>query len=342
NPARRAPVPDNVVALFFHQLKALLLAGFTVGGALADLGPRTANVRLREACARMASATTSGAGFADALANEPGLFPPGTTGLVAAGEAGGFLPEACAEIALSAEQALAIRRGMWWVSLLIWQSVWSVLLFQPIFGSLDFEQPMRTLANYVHALLVRVLPIGVALHGVTFAAGWWMRTEAGAPLRERAVELVPVLRRWERARALSSFTRVLRRLLRSGISPATAYRGACAAVANDRLRARFLAGAEILDRAGGIDGALGATGLLPHDPLQLLVTGQRTGTWDDALDKVAARFEDEAAESLEAVRRARKRFGILLTLVTTGYITIAGTDGAFRTAFRFADHLLEP
>ena len=341
-PARRPPVPDDVVALFFHQFRALLAAGFTVGGALSDLGPRTAHPRLRDACVRMASKTTSGASFGDALAAEPGLLPLGVAGLVAGGEAGGFLPDACAEIALSAEQDLAMRRGMWWVRLLIWQAVWSVLLYQPIFGSLDFERPIGTLARYSHALLVQVLPIGLGLHAVVFGAGWWMRTEAGSPLRERLADLVPVLRRWERARALGAFTRLLRRLLRSGIAPATAYRGACNAVAHRSLRDRFLVGAKVLDRAGGMDAAMEATGLFPHDPLQLLVTGQRTGTWDDALDHVAARFEDEAAEALEAVRRFRKRFGILLTIATSGYIAIAGTEGASRTAFRFADHLMEP
>jgi len=341
-PSRRAPLGEDVVALFFHQFRALLAAGFTVSGTLADLGPRTANRRLREACARMASATAGGDAISAAMQREPGLFPSGTVGLVAAGEDGGFLPEVCAEIAMAAEQALALRRGMWWVSLLVWQSVWSVLLFQPIIGSLDFEEPLRTLSRYMHALLVGAIPIGLGLHGSVLFSGWWMRTEAGSGMRDRLVSAVPVLRRWELARSLSSFTRLLRRLLRAGISPATAYRGACRAVANPSLRARFESGSTVLDRAGGLDAALEATGVLPHDPLQLLVTGQRTGSWDDALDRVAARFEDEAAEALEAVRRARKRFGILLTLITTGYITAAGTYGAFHTAFEFAEHLMEP
>lgn len=334
-------LPPDDLALYFRQLATLLRAGFTPAGALSDLGPRSSNRRLRDASARMASACAQGSSLADALAAEGGLFPAEVSGLAAAGESGGVLPLAMDEAALAAELDIAVRRGMGWVRFLVWQSVWSVLLFVPIFPSIDTTGISKTLANYARAM-AWVIPLGLASHAVWAFHGWFCRTPIGAPWRDTVSRWIPAQARLSHCRATGAFTRVLRALLASGISPVAAFGIATNAVADGRMRERLAVGTGVLAQGKGLDDAMAATGLFGERAVQLLVTGQRTGTWTEALDQVTVTAQDDLHEAVDRARRSARRFGILLTLLTMGYVMIAGTQGTLQFALRFADTLGGP
>ena len=323
-----APAQDR--ALFFRQMASLANAGFTPGASLDNLGPRTSHPGLRDAALQMGRRVNAGGALAAAMAEQGGLFPEQAVGVVAAGEQGGFLPFAFEEAALDAEHDQALRQGLGWAKFLIWQSVWSVLLFLPLFPSIDTENAARSIGNYTRALLLGVVPVGIGLHVGALALGRWWATPAGVGFRDQLMLRVPPMARLARARALAAFTRVLRRLLSAGIAPEAAFAAAARSVPNSLLREQLLRGLPVLRSAGGIDAAIRAGGLMDHDPLQLLVTGQQTGTWTATLDQVAAFYQEEAARATDAVRSFQKRLGIILTLVTSGYVTIAATAGGMR------------
>jgi type II secretory pathway component PulF len=342
-PADRAVVqgttpsaPAEALGLFFRQLASLANAGFTTNAALSNLAPRTAHRGLARAGQAMAQITGQGGSLADAMAAQGGLFPPHMVGLVSAGEAGGFLPFAFEEAALGAEHDAALRQNLWWPKFLIWQGIWSVLLFAPFFPSLDPNHLPESLVRYGRwALLLTVF--GIGLHIGAWLLGRWWATPAAATTRDRLSLRIPVMARLARLRALAAFTRVLRRLLASGISPEAAYAGAVEAVPNGAIQSRLRDGLPVLRRAGGIDAAIEATGVMDHDPLQLLVTGQQTGQWTETLDQIAAFYQDEAARATEAARTAIKRAGGIITLVTMGYVTIATVYGLSTIGFKLTD-----
>jgi type II secretory pathway component PulF len=330
----RAVAPEDL-GLFFRQMASLLHAGFTPAGALADLGPRTAHRGIRTAAAAMAAAAAAGQGLSSEMARFPALFAPHVVGLVAAGETGGFLPFAFEEAALGAEQDAALRQGLWLPRLLIWQAVWSVLLLQPLFPRIFTEGP----AAYLTYVATRMLPLGVGLHLSVGLLGWLWRQPFAAAFRDRAALALPVMRRLARRQALAAFTRVLRRLLLAGIAPEPAFLGAARAVPNRVLAARFATGASSLRDGRGLDAAVEATGMMEHDPLQMLVTGQRTGQWAEMLERVTAYYQEEAAAAILAAKAAQKRIGVLVTIVATGYVTIVATVGPMQAAFQFTDKL---
>lgn len=327
-----AIAPEDL-GLFFRQVASLLHAGFTPASTLVDLAPRTAHRGLAAAAQAMAEKTARGAALSEEMSGYPHLFAPHVVGLVAAGETGGFLTFAFEEAALGAEQDAALRQGLWLPRLLIWQAIWSVLLLAPLFPTI-FTQG---LAGYGRALLTRSLPIGVALHLLAAIAGGAWRQPFAAASRDRLALALPVLRRLAHRRALAAFTRVLRRLLLAGIGPEPAFVGAARSVPNGILRERLLAGADVVRAGQGLDAAIESTGLMEHDPVQLLVTGQRTGQWTEMLDQVTAHYQEEAARAIAAARAFQKRVGVLVTLVATGYVTIAVTHGMMSSAFTFVD-----
>jgi type II secretory pathway component PulF len=260
------------------------------------------------------------------------------TGLVAAGEAGGFLEFAFEEAALNMEQDAALTQGLWLPRVLIWQAIWSVLILQPLFPSINPNDIKASGFAYLRALLFIAIPLGIGMHIASYALGkmwnqpWARRFHDSLSLR------IPVMANLAKMRALASFTRVLRRLLMSGISPEPAFVGAARAVPNLVLSERILQiGAPVVRSHEGIDKAIAATGLMGDDPLQLLITGQKTGQWLEMLDRVTAYYQEEAARATDAAKNAQKRAGVLITIISMGYVTIALTAGLYNIIFKFTD-----
>ncbi len=330
-----AAAPPAALGIFFRQLASLTDAGFTLAAALSDLGSRTGDARLGKAALRMGQATSRGASMAGEMAREGGLFPEHIVGLVAAGEAGGFLPFVFDEAALGAEQDEAMRQGLGWVRFLSWQSIWSVILLAPLFPSLRVEDVGASFVRYGKNLFFIAVPIGLALHGICWALGRWWRTPGAERMRDGLCLRIPVMAKLARMRALASFTRVLRKLLAAGVYPETAYRAATRAVPNILLREQLERGIPVLRNAGGLDGAIKASGLMDHDPLQLLITGQQTGKWTETLEQITAFYQEEAARATEKARSAQKQVGVILTLVSMGYVAIEVTRGLATLGFQF-------
>ena len=320
------PKPQDI-ALFFRQMASLAQAGFTPSAALGDLAPRTAHRGLSNAAFAMAQATANGGSFAGAMAQFPVLFAPHIVGLTHAGETGGFLPFVFEEAALGAEQDAALHQGLWFFSFLAWQSLWSVLLTIPIIPCVNPTNLAATGAAYTKALLFFVLPVGLACH-IGAVVLKKMRHQPAFRDKFDILSLkIPVMARLARMRGLAAFTRVLRRLLMAGISPERAYVGAMNAAPNAWVRQRLALGLPVIRAAQGLDAAIAATGLMAHDPLQLLNTGQKTGQAVEMLDQVTSYYQEEAARATQAAKGAQKQAAVVLTLASSGYVLIVVAMG---------------
>ncbi|MBC8141455.1 MAG: type II secretion system F family protein, partial [Armatimonadetes bacterium] len=178
---------------------------------------------------------------------------------------------------------------------------------------------------------VLVAEAGIGLHILCEVAGFVWRQPGFAPTRDRIALMLPVMRKLSYTRAVAGFTRLLRKLLLAGVSPETAFVAAANAVPNTVYKNQLLTGGVPVLRAGnGLDAAMQASGMLEHDPLQLLITGQRTGQWSEMLDKVTAYYQDAAAKSTEDAKNAQKRLAILVTMLSVGYVTIGAVAGPLK------------
>jgi len=327
------------IAFFFRQMASLLHAGFTPGSALADLAPRTQNKRISHAAGEMAREVLNGGSFAVALEKHPDVFPAHIMGLVGAGETGGFLEFACEEAALGAEADAALRQGLWVPKILFWQAIWSVVLLQPLANRLGdmFTNGLSGVFKAGHDLFFFWVPLGIALHILAEVGGLIWRQPFFTGNRDRLSLVPPVMNKLAKLRAIAAFTRMLRRLLLAGISPEPAYTAAAQAVPNSVLREQLLLGRSVLRAGMGMDAAIQATGLFEHDPLQMLITGQKTGQWTEMLDRVTAYYQEQAAKVTEEAKNAQKRLAIIVTIIATGYVTIVITVAPIKAAMQLFD-----
>jgi type II secretory pathway component PulF len=330
------PSPKDM-ALFFRQMASLMHAGFSVSTALSDLGMRTAQRGIADAAKQMGAATAGGASVAQEMAKYPTIFAPHVVGLVAAGETGGFLEFSFEEAALNAEQDAALREGLWLPKFLFWQSIWSVLFFAPLFPSIDVINPAKSVGNYFRIFLFLCVPLGILMHVAAEAIGRMRHQPFARDFFDRISLRIPVMARLAHVRALAAFTRVLRRLLMSGISAPVAYAAAVEAVPNAALRERLGMGLPLVQSGQGIDAAINATGLLGNDPLQLLITGQKTGQFVEMLDRVTTYYQEEAQRATDAAKGAEKKLAGIITLISMGYVLIAATHDGYALMFNFVD-----
>lgn len=310
---------------------------------------RTGHRGLARAAREMAAATANGASMAPLMIAYPGLFAQHMVGLVAAGETGGFVEFSFEEIALGAEQDAALRQGLWFAKVLIWNAVWTVILLQPLFPSIDVHKLSNSdtsravfdaFTGYEHALMWAI-PLGIVLHIVAHLVGKMRGQPFARDFFDRISLAVPVMARLARMRALASFTRVLRRLLMSGISPAPAFAAAVQSVPNAALREKLNLGLPIVRGGQGLDAAIQVTGMMPNDPMQMLITGQKTGQWIEMLDRVTAFYQEEAARATDAAKAAQKRLGVLLTIIVTGYVMIVTTKGCMDLTLKVGDEMMK-
>ncbi len=317
------------IGLFFRQMASLANAGFTPSSALSDLAPRTAHRGLGQAAFVMAQGTANGASLAGQMAQFPHLFAPHVIGLVHAGETGGFLPFAYEEAALGAEQDAALKQGSWFFSFLAWQSVWSVLITIPLAfkSAVNPNDLAGSGIHYAKVLFFVMVPLGILLHIGAVLLKKIRHQPAFRDTFDIVSLKIPVMARLARMRGLAAFTRVLRKLLLAGISPERAYTAAMNAAPNAWVRQRLALGLPVVRSAQGLDAAIAATGLMAHDPLQLLNTGQKTGQWVEMLDQVTGWYQEEAARATQAAKSAQKQVAVILTIASSGYVLIVGAMG---------------
>ncbi len=111
------------LSLYFRQMHAMIHAGSSVGRALDLMGENAPNNALCKASKEMAARTQRGEEWNRTMTAYPGLFSELMVGMIAAGEAGGFLERILLRLAEYSERDYEIqqtvKRETWYPKLLL-------------------------------------------------------------------------------------------------------------------------------------------------------------------------------------------------------------------------------
>lgn len=339
--ARRGRVTQQGLALFTRELATLLGAGLPIDRALATVAGQSEAGGMAQVAQGLLDAVRGGSGLADAMQDQPGVFPAFYVGLVRAGEAGGTLHEVLTNLADAQEQAESLRQDIrsalnYPVLVLIAAGAAIVILlvavvpeFEPLFANAGDALPWSARA---------VLAVSDA-----FRASWWalpagvlavaaLAVQARRSPRVRALRdawamrlpgIAPLIRKIEAAR----FARALGTLLRNGVDAATAIDMAVDTIGNTRLAARLGSVGSRLRRGEGLAQPLAAAKVFPPLATQLMEAGEQSGHLDRMLLTVAGIYDQE-------VRRDTQRLLQLLVPMVTLLlgVLVAAIMGAILSA----------
>lgn len=312
----RRATPQEL-ALFFRQFASLVHAGITLYQALDNLAPRTKHPLLAHTARAMADAARNGERISDVMEQCPRLYAPHVVATVRAGELGGFLEIALAEIAYDYEQEVAFYKGLWLPKALVLQAPFTLAVAQPLFPTLF---PEGRLLAYLQLVFFRNIPLVIGL--LLLCRFLYLRSQEPR-YRERRDELalkIPVFGELARQKSLASFVRMLRRLFAAGIGPIGAWEGAMNVAPNAVIRTKLNEAGAMMRQNVPLHDAFSATGLFANETEQLLATGVLSGQMVEMMDRVAAYYQDNVQRAFDSARFWMYRLGFALFLALSGVI----------------------
>ena len=321
--AQAAPIPTNVWlaanakerSLFFRQMNSMLNAGTSLGHALTTMGEHASNPALRRASREMAEQTLRGRPWSETMKAYPALFDALSVGMIAAGERGGFLDRMCARLADYAERDYelqqAIKRETSYPKLLVFCAILIPSAIPAAIAGFSGGNAMQAWLRSV----------GPPLGAVAFAWVAWkiwsraMPVAAHGGVLKRAMDWIklktPVVSKTVKSFAAAKFCRAMGALYASGMGVNHIINIAAGACGNEEFAARARAAIPGIERGISLTDSLAATGYFPGVALQMMRTGEMSGSIDTQLDKVADFLEQDAEA---AVKHAVKIFGIIIFL----------------------------
>jgi type II secretory pathway component PulF len=330
-------VSTRDLAFFFQQLAPLTKSGMSIYAVLDNLAARTPNKNLAQTAREMAEAARKGQRITDVMELYPRIYPGHIVGMVRAGEAGGFMEIALAEIALNYEQNIALYKGMWLPKLLASQAFYIVPIIVPLMPCLLHSFDLAAnMALYLKWELV-LLPATFLLHLLFLRSLRQAQLPQYRRFRDSLSLRIPAFGNLQRTVALSAFVRMLRRLHQSGVAPIQAWECAMNTADNVVIRERLASSYESMNQGASFADAFAATGLFDNQIENLVITGQQSGDIVASLDSAADYYQDSVYEATTRARRFMWSLAMITMLVVGGGALLWFVHSYFAGIFGFVD-----
>ena len=334
-------VNRTAIAQFTRELSVMLSAGQDIDRALRFLVETTDNNRMRRLLQQVRDQVRGGKALASAMADHPTTFSPLYVSSVRAGEAGGKLADALAQLAdlLEREQRLAatVQSALTYPAFLCLASLGTIVLllthvlpnFTPIFAQAGAELPTATRILIATGDVIRDngVWILIGLLGLALVVQRALQLPEARMAAERALLHVPVAGLFIRRVQAARLARTLGTLLRNGVGLVPAL-----GIARDVLG--HLVARKIVDEAVGrvksgerVASALAEHRFFPAQTIHLLQIGEETGQ----LAAMALRAADIHDEQVQlSVQRSVSLLVPLVTIVMG--LVVAGIVGSLLVA----------
>lgn len=262
-------------AQFFNQLAALLKAGIPLDKSLNMAAPKN-NLPLKSYLQKVSQTVGKGEDLATALAISNKYFDKFTINLIKTGSASGSLTETCQRLG---EDALKQQN---------WKPSYVAILRSTLITFLSILLLTLAILTKLGLLIPGLIIIALLITALFFN---YQKVLPRLPLAGRILE----------ARLMLNFTE-LSLPLSCGVPIVTALdlvRGLCASspdFGSQEMAANLARARQQVKKGATLSETL--QGKLPPVAMQALVTGEETGLLDEALEKLAAYYQRELAESL--------------------------------------------
>ncbi len=282
------PVSSKHRALFFSSLRVLMSAGMGVSEAMRTLSLRTQSRILSQAAAEMAEAAIQGRPMSTVMGKYPAAFPQVALAVMEAGEESGLIEQTAERLARYFDRSFQLEQTYRWHTFYP-----KLLLVALILIPTVPHLVLGSLGGWLRIVLSRSLPILVAA-GVLWY-GW--RFVARVPGLKRALDGIKLALPWfgslSRRLSTARWARALSMLLSAGVPVHRSLVAAASASGNAAIEEALLREAEGVLQGKMVGEVLAASGQIPDMAIDMISTAERSGSIEDALEKVADYYESE-------------------------------------------------
>ncbi len=277
------------LAIFYRQLATAVRAGIPLHRALTSVAENTGKPRLRRLVQAVVTDLMHGKSLSDAMRRHPHVFDELQVALIKAGEEGGLLEEMLERLADYLERdyrlRLKIRAGTFYPKVLLVAGIFIPKIPILVVGG-GLMPYLRETVGFAGPILLGVLVL-VALFRI------FLQIE---PLREANDWLkltIPGIGGLVRQLAMARFSRALAALFAAGVPLQRALSISALATDNAYLTRRIRTAVTAVEHGRSLSDAFRQTGVMPPLVLDMLHTGETTGSVDAMMDKVAEYYEQE-------------------------------------------------
>jgi len=332
---RGVALKDLVV--FTRQLATMINAGLTIVASLTILQAQTSNRVLADIVASVRGEVEGGMPLSDALSHHPHTFTAMFVNMVRAGETGGVLDEVLTRLSVLLEKELALRQkvraAMVYPAVIATAAVGIVSFivffilpkFIVFFTQLDVALPAPTKFLIFVTVTSRkfwyvwLLMLIVGVYG----SRYYVATPPGRAMYDRFKLRVwlfgPIIQHVMMAR----FSRIFGTLISSGVPILQALEVVAKAVDNVVLTQAIMAVRASIREGESIAEPLQTSGLFPPMVVQMVSVGEKTGSLDAMLSKVADFYDTEVEYAVTGLTAILEPALIVVMGGIVGFVVIS-------------------
>lgn len=295
------------LVIFTRQLASTLEAGVPLTGSLEAVAEQIRNNYFRKIVLKVKSDIEEGSSFSDAMDKNRAVFSPLIINMVRAGEKAGILPKVLDRVSNLIEKDLetvgkvktATRYPLivlvTLIGAFILMSIYVIPKFSVFFASFKTELPLPTrilmginvgLTRYWHWMILAVMLAGFSFRRV-------LATEKGRYGWDRFILSTPIFGDLFSKIYLSRFGRMLSSMLNSGIPILDALTITAATVENKVISKAILNVRDQVSQGKSLTVPMKENKVFPPIALSMLAIGEKAGTMENMLEKMADYFDRE-------------------------------------------------
>jgi general secretion pathway protein F len=330
-------VKPRDVAVFTRQMATLLHAGIPLAEAMGALSEQSDNKKFQMILAGIRQKVNEGGSFADAMTENPKVFPELYTNMVRSGETAGNLDAVLARLAEFLDAQIELRAKV--------SSAMAYPILMTIVGSLVLGFLMTVVVPPIAGIFAdsgKALPWNTQLlvFVADIAGGYWWAVLPALTL------LVLLVRRWVRKPkgraftdrlklrlwlvgklvrfiAVARFSRTLATMLASGVPVLTAL-DIVKRVLNNTVLEKVVEDARVAIREGeSIAVTLKKSGEFPSMMCHMVAVGERSGQLEAMLENVAGAYERDVATEVGKLTSILAPIMIVVMAVGVGFIVFS-------------------
>jgi type II secretory pathway component PulF len=328
-------VPLKELVVLTRQLSISINAGMSFVEALQGLASNTQNPKLGWILRKVLDDVLSGKRFSDALAAHPDVFRPVYVSMTAAGEAGGFMPDALNRTAEFLEKEIElgakIKSAMVYPAVIavvasvvvIGMMAFIVPTFVKVFKDMNAPLPAPTRALIVISSFTRkggfLLPF--AFVGLLMFSKRLRKTNE--PFRvfwDDKILAVPVLGKMITLEVITRFIRTLASLVSNGVMALQAISVARQVVENRTLEKVVDEIFASVQQGNGISPVLYKSKHFPVLVANMVATGEKTGAIPEVLNKMADYYDAEVSAAIRDLLTLMEPLLIVCMAVIVGFV----------------------
>ncbi len=324
------------LASLLRELSTLLAVGIGVIDALETL-IRQHRGHFQTSLALLRDRVAGGARLAEAMRDEPGVFPELAIRMVEVGENTGNLEQVLDQLAGFLEDTSQLRDrviGALLYPAIVFSTALGVVLFlmtvvvpMLLSGLLEaghgLPWPTAVLKSMSDFLLGHGHWIAIVTVGLAIAFFTALGTSQGRYLWHRWLLRIPLIGSMSRRQTISRLAGTMATLMRSGVEYVPAAEIAARSANNLVFRQAMLDANEVIAAGQDIGSALELTGVFPPLVIHVFSVGQTSGRLEDMLDRLAADYSRQVKSLSDRLASVLEPVLILVLAIFVGFILFA-------------------